>query len=440
MEGVETSALNEAQLLAVQTDLGIKKNADDLAAEIARATGAEEVINNTVSENDEAVRTLVSNEVTRATDAEETLQELIAALRALVPTQAAESNQLADKEFVNSTVGTNTAYPIGTFESLEELEAYTGTLTNNDYAYVITLDEIGNRIFNRYKWDGREEVWKYEYTLNTTGFTAAQIAAINSGVTAELIEYLETFSIDSALSDTGENAIINKVVTQNIYGYLNTEAIQGTNTEAHNFIVANGNVLVRNGTTLKVTFTKDCYSATATTAPVDSAYPKISVDNGATYYPVYVNQHGTPIPIPSHQIVSRNSLANYHWWWQAYTTLEFMFVSELGDNGAWLIMGNPETVSYNSSTESYKIKADGLIEQWQSLKGDITSYVKSDYIYNNYTYNFSVVFVSVNYAIPNMLTWVASSAGTNLTKEKNYLKLIRVTSDLLVQTLYVKGY
>lgn len=83
---------------------------------------------------------------------------------------------------------------------------------------------------------------------------------------------------------------------------------------------------------------------------------------------------------------------------------------------------------------------DGLIEQWQSLKGDITSYVKSDYIYNNYTYNFSVVFVSVNYAIPNMLTWVASSAGTNLTKEKNYLKLIRVTSDLLVQTLYVKGY
>lgn len=172
----------------------------------------------------------------------------------------------------------------------------------------------------------------------------------------------------TGLSKTEVNPVPNNIVTQNIYGYLNTEVKKGSNDEFHNFKIAAGNVLVYNGTTLKVTFAKDCYCASST-APSDTAkYPALSVDNGVTYHPIYVNQHGTPIPLPAHQIVSRTdadniSCNNYQWWWQAYTSFELMFVSSLGASGAWLIMGNPETVSYNSATESYKIKADGLIKQ-----------------------------------------------------------------------------
>ena len=39
--------------------------------------------------------------------------------------------------YVNNAVATNTAYFIGTFNSLSELEAYSGAVSNNDYAFVI---------------------------------------------------------------------------------------------------------------------------------------------------------------------------------------------------------------------------------------------------------------------------------------------------------------
>lgn len=113
-------------------------------------------------------------------------------LAELIPAQAGATNQLADKDFVNSSIATNTAYPVGTFNSLEELEGYSGELTNNDYAYVITTDETENRVFKRYKWNDRTSEWKYEYDLNTTGFTAEQWAAINSGVTEESLKNISS--------------------------------------------------------------------------------------------------------------------------------------------------------------------------------------------------------------------------------------------------------
>lgn len=95
-------------------------------------------------------------------------------------------------EFVNSTVGTNTAnYIYKTdssgnkvpFDSLAELEAYTGTVTNNDYAFVKTTDSAGNLLYTRYKYSEENEEWAAEYTLNNSSFTAAQWAAMNSGIT-----------------------------------------------------------------------------------------------------------------------------------------------------------------------------------------------------------------------------------------------------------------
>lgn len=172
----------------------------------------------------------------------------ISTINSKIPNQASSTNQLADKEFVNSSISTNTANFIGTFENLVSLEAYSGTVTNNDYAFVVngvitnngddwaTFAELDaynkalltnfdyawvvngskfdlyrfdiilqawdlrasniyktdvslNTAYNRYKASVLNNVvtWGYEYTLNNSSFTAGQWAAINSGATAENI-------------------------------------------------------------------------------------------------------------------------------------------------------------------------------------------------------------------------------------------------------------
>jgi len=92
--------------------------------------------------------------------------------------------------FVNSSIATNTANYISNqgqpFTSVEQLEAYTGTVTNNDYAFVTGTDAEGNTYFDRYKAtvSGSTVTWAMEYRLNNSSFTSAQWATINSGISA----------------------------------------------------------------------------------------------------------------------------------------------------------------------------------------------------------------------------------------------------------------
>lgn len=87
-------------------------------------------------------------------------------------------------DFVNSSVATNTAYFIGTFNSVEDLEAYSGTLTNNDYAFVVGTDSAGNTKYDRYKYSSATTAWIFEYTLNNSSFTSTEWATIQSGMTS----------------------------------------------------------------------------------------------------------------------------------------------------------------------------------------------------------------------------------------------------------------
>ena len=111
----------------------------------------------------------------------------VANIESLIPNAATTQNQLADKNFVNSSIATNTANFIGTFSSVEELNAYSGTLTNNDYAFVTQTSGGQVVAYDRYKYNGDQAEWLYEYTLNNSSFTADQWAAINSTITAELV-------------------------------------------------------------------------------------------------------------------------------------------------------------------------------------------------------------------------------------------------------------
>ena len=77
----------------------------------------------------------------------------VSAIEDLIPAEATSSNQLADKSFVNSSIATNTANFLGTYNIVTDLSLTTSateqqiasaiatvlsgqTVTNNDYVFV----------------------------------------------------------------------------------------------------------------------------------------------------------------------------------------------------------------------------------------------------------------------------------------------------------------
>lgn len=96
-----------------------------------------------------------------------------------IPSQASSTNQLADKDFVNSSIANDAATFQGTFETINDLP--TTNVKKNDYAFIVSVTSEGNPEYKRYKYNGTQ--WIEEFTLNNSSFTANQWAAINSGIT-----------------------------------------------------------------------------------------------------------------------------------------------------------------------------------------------------------------------------------------------------------------
>lgn len=132
-----------------------------------------------------------------------------------VPAQASKTNQLADKDFVNSSISTATATFRGTYNSVAELEQVTADA--NDYAFVISTDSAGNTVYNRYKYSNGS--WLFEYSLNNSSFTAAQWAAINSAITSGDVEKLAALptkaQLDALLAAKQDTLKFDNLPTQN---------------------------------------------------------------------------------------------------------------------------------------------------------------------------------------------------------------------------------
>ena len=113
------------------------------------------------------------------------------------------------KKFINSSIATATATYRGNYNEYSDLglnpsatRAQIATklgqeisgADDNDYCFVeiptSTSDPTQIERTERYKYDGTS--WAYEYTLNNSGFTAAQWAAINSGVTGAKVSAYDT--------------------------------------------------------------------------------------------------------------------------------------------------------------------------------------------------------------------------------------------------------
>lgn len=125
----------------------------------------------------------------------------------------------ATAQFVNSSIATATARFLGNYSLTDlgltypatdsqieaALDAYSfqSAPTNNDYVYV----EIQNPqttsvddMVKRFKFNGTN--WLYEYTLNNSSFTAAEIAAIDSGVNSTKVGNYDAHIADTTIHVT----------------------------------------------------------------------------------------------------------------------------------------------------------------------------------------------------------------------------------------------
>ena len=125
------------------------------------------------------------------------IDTLIGAITAKIPTEASSSNQLADKAYVAAQVQEYAGTFRGTYNTLADLEATTGN-HHNDYAWVKVTDTDGDNDYDRYKYNG--SAWVFEYRLNNTHFTAAELAAIRSGITSDKVEKLDSMPSATELS------------------------------------------------------------------------------------------------------------------------------------------------------------------------------------------------------------------------------------------------
>ena len=135
----------------------------------------------------------------------------------LIPDEASATNQLADKDYVNEKVTTDSATFQGTYDTLAELEAVTGA-DNNDYAFVIDTDADGNTFYKRYKFNGTS--WLYEFSVSYTDFSASEWAAIKSGITSGKVGKLDSLPTNEELANllNGKENASNKVTELTQHG------------------------------------------------------------------------------------------------------------------------------------------------------------------------------------------------------------------------------
>lgn len=191
-----------------------------IEAESAAATAAENYLSNAIStEIDRAIAAeeelslllendfqFLSSEISGVSVKTNELEQRVTIIENKIPPQALSTNQLADKDFVNSSIQTNTAYYRGNFLDAAAIPASSADYeadpsgstapSRNDYMFV--QDSAG-----MHKTDGAEisGCWRFkyisewplsgkagwipEYSVNDTAFTANQWKAVNSNVTDE---------------------------------------------------------------------------------------------------------------------------------------------------------------------------------------------------------------------------------------------------------------
>lgn len=128
----------------------------------------------------------------------------ISTINGKIPNEATASNQLADKDFVNSSINSVTAFYItrdaqgDQFATKAQLDAtttfYSGWVvrvpTRNDYCIVVA-DETHDNATTRYIYQNQ---WEFQYVVNETALTAQQLAALNSWITSSKVSQYDGYA------------------------------------------------------------------------------------------------------------------------------------------------------------------------------------------------------------------------------------------------------
>ncbi len=192
----------------------IQQNTDGLAEEIKRAKGVEGELTSLTTSNKDSLVDAINSEVAARQQADSELTNKVNSIEGKIPAQASATNQLADKDFVNSSIAAQAARFItpsadrttlwSSFTALETGPWYyegeeIDQCENNDYAtYLVPAAEEGapaqqwRAIYQKDEPVGEPGgKWVAAYQYNTV-WTAKQKAAIDSGITEELVGKIGT--------------------------------------------------------------------------------------------------------------------------------------------------------------------------------------------------------------------------------------------------------
>ena len=148
------------------------------------------------------------------------LKDSVDEINGKIPSAATTSNQLADKDFVNSSINSVAAYYItknaqgDQFATYLELSSattfYSGGVaripTRNDYC-IVQADENHDNATTRYTYNNG---WEFQYVVNETALTSAQLNALNSWITSWKVstyDWYATSKQDALVSGTNIKTI-----------------------------------------------------------------------------------------------------------------------------------------------------------------------------------------------------------------------------------------
>lgn len=177
-------------------------------------TKTSELVNDGDGTSPFATEKQLEAETERAEGAEKALGSRVETIEGKIPTQASAADQLATQSFVNSSINALAAFfitPTATGDKAFATRAallaattfYSGgktrVPTQNDYAIVLADESQAKGVdgtypTTRYSYQGGTYPagqWDFQYIVNNTSLTQAQVDALNSGITAAGVGQIE---------------------------------------------------------------------------------------------------------------------------------------------------------------------------------------------------------------------------------------------------------
>lgn len=155
----------------------------------------------------DAVEDSISDESARATQKENAISANVQQNANDIAIHTQQINDLQE----------NLADYIGAFDNKADLDAYSGTLSNNDWAVVLDDETHSNQCW-RYIYRESTTSWEPQFMVNEKPLTQAQLNAINSGIDSTKVAQIATNTSDIAnkqdalVSGTNIKTINNKSI------------------------------------------------------------------------------------------------------------------------------------------------------------------------------------------------------------------------------------